>query len=130
MFGTSKKSNDIGQVETVIGQNTKFKGTVVAKGSIRIDGELDGEIIIEGDAVVGEAGKITAQIKARNAVVAGTLNGNVDVGDKLEILPTGKLYGDIKVGTLSISEGAVFKGVCEMHRDDANKQNSVKTTKS
>ena len=130
MFGTNKNKEEIGQVETVIGQDTNFKGTIVAKGSVRIDGELDGEVKLDGDAVIGETGKINAQIKARNVVIAGTVHGNVEVVDKLEILPTGKLYGDIKVEKLAINEGAVFKGGCAMHGDVPDKKNSPKTTKS
>ena len=49
-------------------------------------------------------------------MVAGIVTGNMDVNDKLELLPSAKVVGDLKVGTLIIGEGAVFKGNCEMRQ--------------
>ena len=120
MFGSKKQTRNIGeQVGTIIGNDTSFKGNITSQGTIRIDGFHDGELITEGDLVVGEGGRLQSQIKARNALVAGTLNGNVEVSDKLELLATAKVYGDIKVGTLTINEGAVFRGACYMLKENA-----------
>lgn len=118
MFGKSKKLiNDIGQVETVIGKDTMFKGNISSKGTIRIDGQFEGEINTVGNIMVGDHAIITAKVAALNATIAGTVYGNVDVMEKLELLSSAKMYGDIKVGVLTISEGAIFKGSCEMRKD-------------
>lgn len=119
------------QVETIIGQDTQFKGTITAGGTIRIDGQVEGEVVAKGDIVIGETGVVKAQIQARNATIAGSLTGNADVSDKLELTPTAKLYGDIKTGILSIGEGAVFKGACEMRHgsDKAPEAEKTKETK-
>lgn len=115
MFGSKKQSTSVvDQVGTIISGDTCFKGTITSQGTIRVDGQHEGEINTSGDLVVGENGHIQAQVKARNAIVAGVVNGNVDVSDKLELMPTAKLYGDIKVGTLTVNEGAVFRGACQM----------------
>lgn len=120
MFGGKKVTASFGeQVETIIGKETQFKGTIKTSGTIRIDGQYEGELSTSGDAVVGETGKLTAQLKARNATIAGTVNGNMDIQDKLELLPTAKIFGDIKVGVLIIGEGATFKGACEMRHEAA-----------
>jgi cytoskeletal protein CcmA (bactofilin family) len=122
MFGNKKASTTdiIDQVETVIGKDTQFKGTINAKGSVRIDGQFEGEVITTADVVVGDTGRITAQVKGRNALVAGVITGNCEISDKLELLSSGKIFGDIKVGTLIIGEGAVFKGGCIMqHGEEA-----------
>ncbi|MDR3560983.1 MAG: polymer-forming cytoskeletal protein [Negativicutes bacterium] len=102
------------QIETIIGKDTQIKGTISAGGTVRIDGQVDGEISTKGDIIVGETGVIKAQIQARSATIAGSVHGNADVMDKLELTSTAKLYGDIKTGILIIGEGAVFKGACEM----------------
>lgn len=102
------------QVETIIGKDTQFKGTIKAAGTIRIDGQVEGEITTKGDIIVGETGAIKAQIQARSATIAGSVLGNADITDKLELTSTAKLNGDIKTGVLIIGEGAVFKGACEM----------------
>lgn len=121
MFG--KKNTTISEeVETVVGRDTTFKGTIAAKGSVRVDGTLEGELETAAAAVIGQTGKAVAQITAANATIAGLVQGNVVVSGRLELLPTAKLYGDIKVGTLIIGEGAVFKGACQMLNIEENQE--------
>ena len=119
MFG--KKNTVINEeMETIIGSDTQFKGSLSAKGSIRVDGTLEGDLVTAATAVIGQTGKATAQITAVNATIAGIVEGNVAVSGRLELLPTAKLYGDIKAAALIIGEGAVFKGTCQMiHNEDA-----------
>jgi len=83
---------------------------------VRIDVELDGDINAASDLIVGETGNVKNQINARNAVIAGTVAGKVDVQGKLELLPTAKVYADLTVGALVIAEGAIFKGNCLMRQ--------------
>lgn len=135
MFGSNKRTPAFSeQVETIIGQATKIKGSVTAGGTIRVDGQVEGEIAAKGDIIVGETGAIQAQLKARSATIAGTVHGNVDVIDKLELTASGKLYGDIKTGVLIIGEGAIFKGSCEMRQggerpsEAANQSREVKVS--
>jgi len=123
MFGSIKKSaaSLTDQVDTIIGKETQFKGTISTKGTVRIDGHFEGDVSAGCDVIIGETGKVNAQIKARNALLAGLVNGNLDVSDKLELLPTAKLSGDIKAGVLIVGEGAVYRGACEMkHQGDTH----------
>lgn len=101
-------------IETIVGRNTQFKGTVSGAGNIRIDGSLEGEIEGEGNVIVGEMGEVVANVKARNVLISGLVRGNVQAAEKLEILNSGKLYGDVSAAILSVSEGAVFKGNSNM----------------
>lgn len=105
---------EVASVETIIGKNTELKGTIISQGTVRIDGKLEGELISSGDVVVGETGVIQAQIKAKNLTVAGEVRGNVDISERLDLLATAKLFGDIKIKVLTIEEGAVFRGASEM----------------
>ena len=102
-----------GKVDTIIGQEAEIKGTLTSTGIIRIDGKVDGEIIHEGDIMIGETGNITADVKARNVTVAGAITGNVDATGKLELLASARVTGDISIGALVIGEGAVFRGTSE-----------------
>lgn len=123
VFGTSKKAVDYNEaVETIIGANSKFKGVINSEGSIRIDGVFEGEINSSGDVFVGPKGEVTAQIRARCANIAGSVTGNVILSDKMYIMSTGKMYGDITVGLLTIDEGAIFKGASQMtaEKEDNN----------
>ena len=67
------------QIETIIGKDTQIKGSINATGTIRIDGQFEGEISTASDAVIGETGNLKAQVRARNATVAGIVNGNMDI---------------------------------------------------
>ena len=116
MFGSKKTAEFSGQVESIIGPNTLFKGSLTSSGALRIDGQFEGDVTTTSDLIVGESARVTAQISAKNALIAGRMTGNMDVSDKLELLPTAKLVGDLKVGALIIAEGAVFKGKCEMRQ--------------
>ena len=107
-----------GRIDTIIGRETEFKGTLVSSGLIRIEGRFEGEIIHNGDIAVGETGVLNANVKARNLTVAGTITGNIDATGKLELLPTARLTGDISVSALVIGEGAAFKGTSSMRSAD------------
>ena len=116
MYRKKKNEEFSEQVETLIGHTTSLKGSLTSNGALRIDGEFEGEISTTADLIIGEAGKVKATISAKNAMIAGAVTGNMDVRDKLELMPSAKVVGDLKVGTLIIGEGAVFKGNCEMRQ--------------
>jgi cytoskeletal protein CcmA (bactofilin family) len=116
MFGRKKSDDFSDQVETLIGHTTMIKGSMTSSGALRIDGQVEGDISTTADLIIGETGKIKATVSAKNAIVAGLVTGNMDINEKLELLPTAKVAGDLKAGVLIISEGAVFKGNCEMRQ--------------
>ena len=116
MFGNKKELAMSDQMETLIGPSTSIKGTLTSSGALRIDGQFEGELTTTADIIVGEAGRVTANVGAKNAIVAGTVTGNMDIGNKLELMSTAKIIGDIKVSSLIIGEGAIFKGNCEMRQ--------------
>lgn len=124
MFGGKRSTATVGssmpndQVETVIGKDTVFKGSISSNSGLRVDGQMEGDITTTSDVIIGPAGNAKAQITARNAIIAGRVTGNLDITEKLELASTATLHGDIKVGILVIAEGAVYKGSCEMRRDD------------
>lgn len=122
MFGTKRVTVNSGDhVGTLIGQGTQLKGSITATGALRIDGEVEGEIVTSSEIVIGETGIVKAQVKAKNATVGGTVTGNMEVNERLELLASAKLLGDIKAGTLIIGEGAIFKGACEMRSIEEKK---------
>ncbi|MEN6414030.1 MAG: polymer-forming cytoskeletal protein [Veillonellales bacterium] len=118
MFGRKQDAGFSENVATIIGRETEFKGTLTAKGSIRVEGQLEGEVVSSGHLVIGETGMVKANIQAQAAIFAGTVIGNVTASGQLELLPTAKLYGDITVGSLVIGEGALFKGACVMRQEN------------
>ncbi len=118
MFGKRPEAVQPKGVDTIIGRETQITGRLVAGGTIRVDGRVEGEIETDGDVVVGEPGKVAASIRARNVTIAGEVQGNIHAAGRLELVPSGKLYGDVEVAILAIEDGAIFKGMCEMIAED------------
>ena len=114
MFGGRKQEVDLDRVDTILGQGTEFKGTLKAAGTIRVDGIVEGEAAVNGDLIVSESGRLKANIRARHATVAGEIEGDVDLSGRLEITPTGKIYGQITVASLAVTEGGFLSGNCTM----------------
>ncbi len=114
MFGDFKSDKDHkgkqGEVGTFIDTTASLKGDIVTEGNIRIDGKFHGNIISAKDVVVGEEGLIEGQITCETMVVYGMVKGNIKSAGLVEIMSTGKVFGDIEVQSISIKEGAVFEG--------------------
>lgn len=106
------------KIDTLIGKDTSFQGTLSATGTIRIDGEFKGEIKAKGDVVIGESGRVEAAMEARNVLIAGYIKGNIQAQEKIDLTASAKLLGDVRVKNIVIEEGAVFEGKC--HMDSGN----------
>ena len=99
--------------DTVIGSNTHFEGAFASSGNVRMDGQFSGALEISGNILVGEAADIRADINARNVSIAGTVRGNV-TGNKVQLLRTGRIWGDISASALTTEEGAFIDGKITM----------------
>ncbi|MBN2354389.1 MAG: polymer-forming cytoskeletal protein [Spirochaetales bacterium] len=102
---------------TTLGRETNFQGTLRFTESLRILGRFSGEIISPGRLVVEEGAEVKATILVGSVVVGGVIRGNITAKDKLEMLATGKVIGNIKTAKLKIADGVVFEGKCEMIKD-------------
>jgi cytoskeletal protein CcmA (bactofilin family) len=114
MFAKTETSLKPGTFESLLGKGIEIKGTVRSKGSLRIEGAAEGNVECEGDVTVGESAVLNADVTAQNVTIGGTLSGTVTCSGRLELLPTARVKGDIKVGTLVVSEGAIFSGTTQM----------------
>ena len=114
MFSKGKKEISADKMETLIGKDTQLEGTIQCKGSLRVDGSLEGKVWSQGDIIIGDSGCIEGDIKARNIIVSGTVKGKIYAEGRVELASTGKMLGDMKAKKLVIDEGAVFDGNCIM----------------
>ncbi len=103
-----------GAVSTVLGKGTSFQGVLEFKRPLQINGYFEGEIITDGVLLIGQGAVVKANVKAGTVVVGGEVTGNIAAYNKLEMLGTGKVYGNIKTAKLQIADGVVFDGNCEM----------------
>lgn len=114
-FGSKRVAiNGSNSVGTIIGQGAQLNGIFQSTGVLRLDGTIEGEFISSQEIIIGRSGIAKADIKAQIATISGAVYGNIEVTEKLEILPTAKINGDIKAGLLIVAEGATFKGICEV----------------
>ncbi|MCF8256606.1 MAG: polymer-forming cytoskeletal protein [Flavobacteriales bacterium] len=97
-----------------INSDTVIEGSIRAKGNLRIDGTLKGDLECQGRLVVGATGIIDGDIRCENAEVEGTLKANISVTDLLTLKSTAKVHGDIMTKKLAIEPGAAFTGSCSM----------------
>ena len=119
MFGRDENKVKISnaQISTFIGADTTVEGKLITKSSVRIDGNVVGGVIAEGTVVLTESGQIQGNVMAENIIVSGVVDGNMEIRDKVNIEPTGEVYGDITTSRILIDEASVFQGQCNMNRD-------------
>jgi cytoskeletal protein CcmA (bactofilin family) len=103
-------------IETVIGPNCHIQGTIQSDGNMRIEGVFQGDLDTAGNLVVGESAKLVAEVGANNVSIAGAVKGNISA-NRVEILETGRVWGDLTVNSLLLNEGAYLRGQTMMHAD-------------
>ena len=105
----------------VIGKSVTIKGQIFSQEDLTIDGEVEGSVELkEHRLTVGPNGKLQAGVKAREIVVLGIINGNVEAADKIDIRKDARLVGDIKTTRIVIEDGAYFKGSIDITRGASN----------
>jgi cytoskeletal protein CcmA (bactofilin family) len=114
------------RVGTTFSSTTSFSGELRFDSSLKIEGNFKGKIISKGHLIIGENAKVQANIKANSIVIAGEVRGDVEANDRLEMLPTGKLYGNIKTKKLKMADGVVFEGSCQMLKSLGRRGDAIK----
>jgi cytoskeletal protein CcmA (bactofilin family) len=104
---------------TTIAVDATWSGTLRSSADVRIEGTLDGEIEAAGELYVAADAKVDATVRAATMVVAGHLNGQVICRDRLEILPSGHVSGQIQAGAIVVHEGAFIGGQLRMQGQEA-----------
>ena len=108
------------QHQTVLGQTVVLKGELSANEDLLIEGQFEGTISLEDHCLtVGADGHVKAEIRARQVVILGAVEGNVVAREKIAIRRSGHVVGDIKAGAVAIEEGAYFKGSIDILREEA-----------
>jgi cytoskeletal protein CcmA (bactofilin family) len=98
-----------GRIETIVGEGTEFKGELSAGNAVRIDGCLEGDVRADC-VIVGENGRISGNIRAREVIVGGKVEGNIEASVFAELKTKAVVRGEIRALRLVVSEGAVFDG--------------------
>lgn len=98
-----------------IGKSLQIKGEVSGDEDLTVEGTVEGKITLNGHSVtIGPNGRVMAEIRAKSVVVGGQVRGNVTADDKVEILATGTVLGDVRAPRVVLADGAHFKGTIDM----------------
>jgi cytoskeletal protein CcmA (bactofilin family) len=99
---------------TLIGQTVTIRGRLSSQENILLDGEIEGDLEMPAHRLtIGMAGRMRGDVLAAEVVALGTVDGNVDARQKLAIRASARMTGNIRTPSLTIEEGAFFKGGIE-----------------
>lgn len=117
---------DYNLVDTTFDKLTDFEGTLAFQHSLKVNGRFKGKISTPGFLYIGETANVEADIEADIVILEGTVKGNILAHSKIEMMATGKLYGDLKTAKLQISDGVIFEGNCTMLKPEkSDKKNAA-----
>ena len=103
---------------TVIAHNTTWKGEISSEGTVHVHGRFEGSIRATSDVYVADEADVDATIYASNVVIAGFTKGTIRCGSRFEVLPSGRVSGDVQAPTLVVHEGAVVSGQFRMGTEE------------
>ncbi|MBN2533238.1 MAG: polymer-forming cytoskeletal protein [Spirochaetales bacterium] len=101
-------------LNSIIGEGTRFKGEFDLNGLLRIDGDFSGIIRTNGKVLIGSNGRVECTMYAGTVVIGGILRGDIFSTDKVTILSTGMVIGNIQSPRLVIEDGVILNGNCKI----------------
>jgi len=105
-----------------IGKAVKVVGQIFSKEDLYVDGDLEGTVeLLEHKLTIGPNGTVHASVKAREVIALGTIQGNVEAADRIEIRKDARLVGDIKTARNIIEDGAYFKGSIDIVKPEPSR---------
>lgn len=108
-----KREIDESNLTGFFDKDTQIEGDLSFKGSFRIDGVFKGKINSESTLIVGENGKVEADIKVGYIIINGEVKGSIQAREKVEINASGRVIGSVTVPTLVVEEGAYLESSCQ-----------------
>ncbi len=97
-----------------IGQGIKIKGEVTGSEDLYVDGTVDGKLnLANGIVTIGPNGTVKADVNAREVIIRGRVEGKVTGRDKIQLLSSAQVTGEVQTDRLAIEEGALLRGKVE-----------------
>jgi cytoskeletal protein CcmA (bactofilin family) len=115
--------------QATISRSVTIKGEISGTEPLYIDGQIEGRINFSGSRItIGRNGQVTANIVAKEVVIMGTVKGNVECSERLDIRAEGSLTGDVITRLISVEAGAVLKGSVEVRSKANQKEEKTQTS--
>lgn len=108
-----KNGFDDGNI-TLLAKGVELKGEIRVDGTVRIDGRLEGDIYTKGQVIVGEDGVVKGTITAGVLISSGRIKATVTASERVQLLKTALLMGDVHTPVFGMEDGAKFQGTSDM----------------
>ncbi len=112
-FSKKKHDEKIMDVDASMQGNLSFRDPV----SLRINGKFEGNLETRGNLTISQQAVVNADIIGDNVIVGGRVKGRIIARERLTLLPTAIVEGEIMPARLNVTEGAIFEGHCQMLHD-------------
>lgn len=99
---------------TLLAKGVVLRGEIHVEGTVRIDGRLDGDIQTKGQVIIGEDGLVQGSITAGTVVSSGRIRAKVTANERVQLLKTATLIGEVLTPVLIMEEGAKLQGTTDM----------------
>ena len=111
------RKNEISESNSIIGEGSYFRGEFTLNGSLRIDGCYEGDNLEVDSLTVGNSAKVKSNIKTNSAIIEGIVIGNIEAKNRVMLMPTSRVLGEIRTPELIIQNGVILEGVCIVSPD-------------
>jgi cytoskeletal protein CcmA (bactofilin family) len=99
--------------ESVLAAGLIIEGKIEGSGNVRIAGTFKGDVQVQGDLSIAPGARVTGAVRANTVIIGGELQGNIEAAERVELLRTGILNGDLKAGSLTVAAGSRMRGRAE-----------------
>lgn len=99
---------------TVVGVGSCLRGTLMVSGTLRIDGEFEGDILNCDRLEIGEHGVMRADVEVKDALIKGRAHGNIRALGTIEMRSGARVEGDVAAVSVAMEPGVHFTGRCTM----------------
>lgn len=124
-FDLPRRVPDRDAKESLIAAGLTIEGKIEGTGHIRIAGRFKGDVHVQGNLTIESGAKVTGGVRAGTVIIGGELEGNVDDANRVELLETGVLNGDLKAGSLTVAAGSRMRGQVEFGWDKGKSDNGA-----
>lgn len=112
--------------ESLIAADLTIEGKIQGAGHIRIAGKFKGDVDVQGDLTIEVGAKVNGGVRARKVTVAGELEGNIDHAERVDLLATGVIVGDLKAGSVTFATGSRMRGQVDFGFEDSARSGKAK----
>lgn len=122
---TQEKPIKSDQVNGLLDKGCSFEGKLTFDGTVQINGNFQGEVYSDGTLIVGNDAHIEGGVFVDTLIIYGSVQGTIDAKSRIELHVPATVISDIKTKTLSVEEGVVFQGKCQMDVPESKRQLNI-----